>query len=63
MIQITLAAARVNKGLTQIEAAKQIGVSVTSIKNWEAGRTYPNQPQIERLCNVYGVTYDNLFFA
>ena len=63
MIQITLAAARVNKGLTQSEAAKKIGVSVTSIKNWEAGRTYPTQPQIAKLCSVYGVPYDNLFFA
>ena len=61
-LQLTLAAARVNCGLNQHEAAKAIGVSVASLKNWEAGKTYPKQPQIDKLCKVYGVAYDNIFF-
>lgn len=63
MARVTLPAARVNKGLTQADAAKEIGISVATLKNWESGKSFPKQPQIERLCEVYGVTYDDLFFA
>lgn len=34
---ITLRAARVNAGYTQMEAANKIGVSKESISNWERG--------------------------
>lgn len=61
-MQITLAAARVNKGLTQAEAAKALNVSITTLKSWEKGERYPKQPQIDKLCAVYGISYDNLFF-
>lgn len=63
MPKITLKAARVNAGLTQVEAAKKIGVSLSTLKNWEAGNTFPKQPQIEAMCEIYGISYDALFFA
>lgn len=63
MPKITLKAARVNCGLTQTEAARMIGVSIGTLKNWECGKTFPKQPQIEAMCNIYGITYDALFFA
>ena len=63
MQKITLQAARVNAGLTQQEAADEIGVGVSTLKNWECGKSFPNQPKIERLCEVYGVTYDQIFFG
>lgn len=62
MPQITLKAARVNTGLTQSEVAEKLNISVGTLKNWERGKTFPKQPQIEALCELYGVTYDNLFF-
>lgn len=62
MPQITLKAARVNAGLTQEAAAKSLSVSVSTLKSWEKGLTFPKQPQIMRLCEVYGVNYDNIFF-
>lgn len=62
MTKITLKAARVNAGFTQVEAAARIGVSVSTLKNWESGYTFPKQPQIELMCNVYGISYDVLFF-
>ena len=62
MSQITLKAARVNAGLTQLAAADKLNVSVATLKNWERGKTFPKQPQIEALCELYGVSYDNLFF-
>lgn len=62
MSQITLKAARVNAGLTQLAAADKLNVSVSTLKNWECGKTFPKQPQIEALCELYGVSYDNIFF-
>ena len=62
MTRVTLAAARVNKGYTQAVAAEKLGVNVNTLKNWERGVTFPKQPQIEKLCEVYEVTYDELIF-
>ena len=62
MPQITLKAARVNAGLTQAVVAKKLNISVGTLKNWEKGKTFPKQPQIEALCKLYSVSYDNLFF-
>lgn len=62
MPQITLKAARVNAGLTQAAVAKALDISIGTLKNWESGKTFPKQPQIEALCELYSVSYDNLFF-
>ncbi|MBR4859321.1 MAG: helix-turn-helix transcriptional regulator [Clostridia bacterium] len=62
MPQITLKAARVNAGLTQSAAAEKLNVSISTVKSWEKGKTFPKQPQIEQLCEIYGVSYDNIFF-
>ena len=63
MAQMTLKAARINKGLTQINAAKQIGVAVSTLKNWENGKHFPKQPQIMAICEVYDLSYDDIFFG
>ena len=62
MSQITLKAARVNVNLTQADVAKKLDISISTIKNWEKGKTFPKQPMIEKLCEIYGVSYDNIFF-
>ena len=59
---ITLKAARVNKGLTQTEAGKIIGVSLYTIQNWEAGKTFPDAIQILKIQDAYNVKYDDLIF-
>lgn len=63
MPKITLKAARVNVKLTQKEVADCIGCSVSTIKNWENGITFPRYPQIEKLCELYGVPLDNINFC
>ena len=63
MVQMTIAAARVNAGYKQGAAARLIGVSQQTLRNWEKGKTIPNQMHIEAMCKLYGVTYDVLFFA
>ena len=61
-IKISMAAARVNAGLTQEEAAKRIGVSKTTIVNWEKGETSPKMKQLDAICNVYAIPADNINF-
>jgi transcriptional regulator with XRE-family HTH domain len=61
-VPITLKAARINKNLTQAEAAKMIGVTVDTLGNYERGRSYPDVPIIQRMEVVYGVSYSDLIF-
>ena len=62
MEKMKLKALRVNLNLSQEEAAKELGVSQKTLSNWETGKTYPDQPQIENICRVYGVVYDFIDF-
>ena len=62
MAKMTLTAARVNKGYTQAAAAEKLEISVSTLKNWEGGLRFPKQPQIERICKLYELTYDDIIF-
>lgn len=59
-MRITLKAARVNKGLTQKEAAVALNVAKETIGRWEKGASRPKLEQIEPLCALYGVKYDDI---
>ena len=60
-IQISLAAARVNAGLTQEDVAKLMKVSKQTIINWEKGRVVIGIPEIEMLARIYKIPQDNIF--
>ena len=62
MPKITLKAARVNAGLTQEEAAKRMHIAQSTLRNWENGNTDPKLSQFMMLCQLYGVSCDNIFF-
>ena len=61
-MKVTLKAARINKGLSQEEAAKQIGVSVDTLGNYERGITYPDIPILKNIEKTYEIEYSNLIF-
>lgn len=61
--KISLKAARVNARLSQTEAAQKMGVSRSTIQNWESGRTAPNVVQADKLYEIYGLPQDAIFFA
>lgn len=61
-MQISLKAARVNAGLTQKNAAKKIGVSLSSIKNYESGKSFPDVRVIKRIETAYGISYRDIIF-
>lgn len=59
--QVTLRAARVNRGMKQADAARSIGVSSRTIYNWEIGNRFPPADKLLSLCDLYGVPMDNIF--
>ena len=59
---ITLKAARVNMNMQQKDAAKRLGGTEDTLRNWESGRTFPNVPQIKKIEELYGVPYSDLIF-
>lgn len=63
MPKFTLKSARVNAGMTQKEVADKLGIAVSTLKNWENGTTFPKQPMIEALCELYKVPYDYIDFT
>ena len=60
-LQITLAAARVNAGMTQDEAAKALGIGRTTLIKWENGKVIPRTIQLIALANIYNIPIDNIF--
>lgn len=61
-MQVTLKAARINKGLTQEEVAKAVKVTKKTVGSWELGITMPKIDKIELLCSLYGCSYDDIIW-
>ena len=59
---MTLKVARVQAGLSQEEAAKAIGVSAATLREYEHGRSFPTVPTLKRIEQAYAVRYDDLIF-
>jgi len=57
---MTLKQLRKAAGLTQEEAATELGVSHDTISRWEAGTTQPTAPQIIDICRVYKCKFDDI---
>ena len=60
-MQVTPKAARVNKGLTQADVAQYMGVSVDVIKRIEAGKRPLKVTEMEKLCELYECSFDDIF--
>lgn len=61
-MSLSLKACRVNKNLTQAEAAKILGIRKETLANYEAGRTFPDVPTIKKMEELYGVQYSDINF-
>lgn len=59
-IQISLAAARVNAGMTQGMVAKKLHVSNQTVINWEKGKVIPNFATLQTLSRLYGIPVNNI---
>lgn len=60
-LKITLPAARVNAGMNQREMAEFLGVDVSTITNWEKGKTEPSTSQLRKISEVSGIPMDYIF--
>ena len=52
-MKITLKAARINAGLKQIDVANKLSVNITTVSNWESGKTKPSIENFRKLCELY----------
>ena len=61
-MQLTLRAARVNKGYTQRQAAELLGITKDTLSNYERGKSYPDVPIIKKIEELYQVKYESIIF-
>lgn len=61
ILKISLAAARVNAGLTQEEAATRMKVGKRTIINWEKGIVTPSFADVNLMSQIYNIPVDNIF--
>ena len=59
-MRMTMKAARINRNLTQKEVATKLNVSKKTVSSWENGRTFPGLDKIEAICELYGLSYDDI---
>lgn len=62
-MSITVAAARVNAGMTQAEVAKALEISKNTYSNYENGKTEPTIFMAEKIANLFGMTLDQINFS
>lgn len=60
MEKITLAAARVNAGLSLQEVADKINKDRSTISNWERGKVEMRVKDFLTLCKLYNVPMDSI---
>lgn len=44
---------RLKSGLSAQEAATEMGIGITTMFNWEKGRTKPNYEKVLKMCEMY----------
>ena len=59
---LTLRALRINAGMDQKTAAKEIGVTAETLSSWERAKSFPNVKQIRSIEHLYGVGYSDINF-
>jgi transcriptional regulator with XRE-family HTH domain len=59
-VKISLAAARVNAGLSQRKAAKLLGITPGTLRNYEHGKQVPSWTTVKEMERIYGISADNM---
>ena len=60
--KVTLPVARKIANLTQKKLALAVGVSESTVINWEKGRSEPTVSQAKSIGEATGIPYDNIIF-
>lgn len=61
-MQYSLRALRINKKLTQKQAAEGLGISVETLASYEKGNTFPDIPTLKKIEEYYETNYNNIDF-
>lgn len=61
-MKLTLKALRANRSMSQADAAKAVGVSEDTWRNYEKGKTYPDVLVIRKIEKVFRVKYADIIF-
>lgn len=59
--RISIAACRANAKMNQREFAEEIGVSTSTVINWENGVTEPDASQLRKISILSGIPMDFIF--
>ena len=62
-MKINLKACRVNANMEQETWAKQIGVTLNTISNWERGKTEPSLNQLRKISELSGIPIDYIVLS
>ena len=49
-------------GLNQQKAAEKLNVSISTISNWENGKSYPDAMEIKRIEKLYDTKFEDILF-
>lgn len=60
MLKDNIKKARLDAGLTQKEVAEKLGVAQAQYARWENGGRNPKDETVEKLSEIFGVTFDFL---
>lgn len=63
IMHLSIAAARVNAGLTQKDAAKRLGITAKALQGWECGKTPLKRYHAIALAAIYDCPVDSIFFG
>ena len=56
-----IARSRKEKKLTQAELGEKLNVSYKAVSKWENGRSMPDISIMQELCNILGISLNELF--
>lgn len=59
-MQLTLKTLRINNGLRQSDMATKLNVNRKTISAWEKGKSLPAVDMIDAICELFGVSYDDI---
>lgn len=62
MQKMTLKMLRVRDGLTQEEAAENLGIATSTLSKWENGKSFPDVPEIDKIEKFYRIRYSDIIF-
>jgi transcriptional regulator with XRE-family HTH domain len=62
-LRISLKAARINAELSQREAARCLGISISTLQNYESGKTVPDWNMVGKISDLYDLSSDYIFFG